>query len=392
LVSEYQYYEFAAIDHALDRRQQGELRAISTRALITPTGFVNTYEWGDLKADPRRLVERYFDAFLYLSNWGTHRLMLRLPAASLDADIAAQYCVGDSATVWTSGKNLIIDLLAEDEDGAFEEDWAYGGGEGRLSSIVPARTDLASGDRRLLYLAWLLCVQAGEVAGGEAEPPVPPGQSQLNGSLQGLAEFLRIDPDLLAAAADADPHPDANDPSRAELAEWLATVPEAEKDTLLLCVAQGNGERVHAELRARFRQAAPAVDPQSSGDRTVDELLTLAAARRDQRRRRARQQREQQAAERERAATAAREKHLAELAARQQQAWREVDELIQARTPAGYDVTVVLLQDLGEICRRERQTTTYQQRVEQLRQIHRRKTSFIERLDRHIERTDSSAP
>ena len=211
----------------------------------------------------------------------------------------------------------------------------------------------------MLYLAWLLCVQAGEVPGGEAEPPVPPGQSQLNGSLQGLAEFVRIDPDLLAAAADADPPPDANDPSGAEVAEWLATVPEAEKDTLLLRVAKGNGERLQAELRARFRQAAPAVDPQSSGGRrTVDELLTLAAARRDQRRRRARQQREQQAAERERAATAAREKHLAELAARQQQAWREVDELIQARTPAGYDVAVVLLQDLNEICRRERQTTT----------------------------------
>jgi len=387
-VSEYQYYEFAALDHALDRRQQSELRAISTRALITPTGFVNTYEWGDLKADPRRLVERYFDAFLYLANWGTHRLMLRLPAASLDADVAAQYCVGDSAAVWTSGEHLIIDLVAEDENGAFEEDWAYGGGEGRLSSIVPARTDLASGDRRLLYLAWLLCVQAGDVPGDEAEPSHPPGLSQLNGSLQGLAEFLRIDPDLLAAAVDGDTHPDANDLSGAELADWLATIPETEKDTLLLRVAQGNGQRVHAELHARVRQTEPAVEPQSSGRRTVDELLALAAARRDQRRRRAQQQREVQAAERKRAATAAREKHLAELAARQQQAWREVDELIQARTPADYEVAVVLLQDLGEICRRERQSATYQQRVEQLRQIHRRKTSFLERLERQIERTD----
>jgi hypothetical protein len=172
-VSEYQYYEFAALDHVLDRRQQGELRAISTRALITPTSFVNTYEWGDLKADPRRLVERYFDAFLYVSNWGTRRLMLRLPVAALGAHSVGRYCIGDSATAWTSGEHLIIDLVTEDEDGAFEEDWSYGGGEGRLSSIVPARADLASGDRRLLYLAWLLCVQAGEVPGGEAEPPVP---------------------------------------------------------------------------------------------------------------------------------------------------------------------------------------------------------------------------
>lgn len=70
-VSEYQYYEFATVDHALDEHEVADLRAISSRASITPTSFVNTYEWGDLKADPRELVERYFDAFLYLSNWGS---------------------------------------------------------------------------------------------------------------------------------------------------------------------------------------------------------------------------------------------------------------------------------------------------------------------------------
>jgi hypothetical protein len=34
-VSEYQYYEFVAVDHPLTQRQQGELRALSTRARIT---------------------------------------------------------------------------------------------------------------------------------------------------------------------------------------------------------------------------------------------------------------------------------------------------------------------------------------------------------------------
>jgi hypothetical protein len=51
-LSEYQYYEFLAIDEALDARQMRELRALSTRARITPTGFVNTYHWGDFKGDP----------------------------------------------------------------------------------------------------------------------------------------------------------------------------------------------------------------------------------------------------------------------------------------------------------------------------------------------------
>jgi len=72
-MSEYQYYEFQALDKPLSKRQLSELRAISTRARITPVSFVNDCQWGDLKADPKTLMARYFDAYLYLSNWGTRR-------------------------------------------------------------------------------------------------------------------------------------------------------------------------------------------------------------------------------------------------------------------------------------------------------------------------------
>jgi hypothetical protein len=42
---------------------------------------------------------------------------------------------------------------------------------GQLAAVVQARSDLAAGDLRLLYLGWLLAVQTGE----DTEPPVPPG-------------------------------------------------------------------------------------------------------------------------------------------------------------------------------------------------------------------------
>ena len=48
-MSEYQYYDFKAIDHALTKTEMAALRAISTRAVITTTSFTNHYEWGDLK-------------------------------------------------------------------------------------------------------------------------------------------------------------------------------------------------------------------------------------------------------------------------------------------------------------------------------------------------------
>src|SRR2546422_9329409 len=78
-MSEYQYYEFRAIDRPLDKRAMGELRAITSRARITPTSLVNEYHWGDFKDDPDKLMDKYFDAHLYYANWGTRRLTLRLP-------------------------------------------------------------------------------------------------------------------------------------------------------------------------------------------------------------------------------------------------------------------------------------------------------------------------
>ena len=68
-MSEYQYYDFRAIDRALTKAEMAELRSVSTRAVITSSSFTNHYEWGDLKADPLKLLEKYFDTFLYVANW-----------------------------------------------------------------------------------------------------------------------------------------------------------------------------------------------------------------------------------------------------------------------------------------------------------------------------------
>jgi len=46
-MSEYQYYEFQAIDKPLDKKAVQALRTLSSRAQITPTSFVNEYNWGD---------------------------------------------------------------------------------------------------------------------------------------------------------------------------------------------------------------------------------------------------------------------------------------------------------------------------------------------------------
>ncbi len=269
-MSEYQYYEFLAIDHPLDERQRAELRALSTRARITATSFVNEYHWGDFRGNPDALMERYFDAFLYLANWGTRRLMIRLPRGLLDLGVAERYCTGDAASAWAADGHVILSLSSEDEDEYWEE------GEGRLASIALVRSELAAGDLRLLYLEWLLSVQAEEVGDEEAEPPVPPGLRALSAPLRAVADFLRLDEDLLTAAAAASAEVQTVAESAGELARWIEDLPGAEKDALLLQAARGEGSQVQAVLQRRFRaERSPGSTPSDAGTRTQQETARI---------------------------------------------------------------------------------------------------------------------
>ena len=49
---------------------------------------MNEYNWGDFKGDPLKLMEKYFDAFLYVANWETHWFMLRAPHRLINVDLA----------------------------------------------------------------------------------------------------------------------------------------------------------------------------------------------------------------------------------------------------------------------------------------------------------------
>jgi len=92
-MSEYQYYEFLAVDRTLTEKEMSSLRALSTRASITPSSFTNEYNWGNFKGDPTDLMERFFDAHVYVANWGTAIFMVRLPIEALAKETAEALAV-----------------------------------------------------------------------------------------------------------------------------------------------------------------------------------------------------------------------------------------------------------------------------------------------------------
>ena len=286
-MSEYQYYEFLALDRPLDTRRQDEVRALSTRARISATRFVNEYHWGNFRGDPDRMMERYYDAHLYLANWGSRRIMFRFPRSLLDLDVAEQYCVSDQVRAWAAGQFIVLDVASEDDSDEWVDD-----AEWSLSAIVGVRAEIAAGDLRPLYLAWLAGYGSWErdedafdrEHDDELEPPVPPGLATPTASQQALAGFLRLDDDLLnVAAATSLPIEDAtNDPG--QLAGWITNLTLTEKDRLLLRVVGDHPATVRTELLRRFHeQSTPTVPPVPR--RTVADLLDTAARTRAERER-----------------------------------------------------------------------------------------------------------
>ena len=126
----------------------------------------------------------------------------------------------------------------------------------------------------------------------------------------------------------------------AGLADWIATLPAAEKDKLLTMVADGEGPQVQALLLRRFRGSAPDQNEPAQPARTAARLWTAAGARRT-----VREESEARArrAEEERAATAkatAYNERLDHLAARAEASWREAENLVETKKPRDYDLAV----------------------------------------------------
>jgi hypothetical protein len=375
IVSEYQCYEFQAIDRPLNAKEMAELRSYSTRARITPTSFVNSYEWGSFKGDEDAWMEKYFDAFLYLANWGTHVLKLRLPGRLLAAKTARQYCAGDCATVREKNGKSILTFASEDEEGS---DWVEG--DGQLSSLISVRAEISRGDLRPLYLGWLLCAQSGDLDDDNVEPPVPAGLAELSASLKSFTEFLRVDPDLIEVAASESPPLASTDSSDQDVRAWIAKLPGDKKDAFLARLIAGE-VALAGELFQRMRRELAGNDAGRAPPRrrTVAGLLRAAEHVAEGRRRAEGERAAKEEARRDREAAAARVKYLDKLLGREPALWTQIAELVATRQPKRYDEAVALLADLRDVAARKN-GADFRRRLEALRTEHAGKSTLLTRL------------
>ncbi|NEO83981.1 MAG: hypothetical protein F6J87_06940 [Spirulina sp. SIO3F2] len=371
-MSEFQYYEFQAIDRPLTAADKTHIQSLLSRVRPTKHRAIFTYSYGDFRSNPIDLLDRCFDIMLYVANFGVRQLMIRFPKDLLDSKQFAPYLVDDLLTTQTTKKSVIlkINLVCEAYyDWITEEnDW--------LDGLVELRQDILNGDWRSLYLAWLQTAFSEEAYSldEQTEPPIPPNlEKKYSSALKNFVEFFKIDADLIAAAATESLAVDTKQQPE-PLADWIAALPEAERNTYLLRVVQGEAQ-VGLELLQHLRQLHGVMQyPQgfTQGIRTLAQLLKLG-----QQRAKARKDAEKVAAKRKR------DRYLSEeIAPNTKTLWQQITQLVARKNVKAYDEAVIHLTDLQALAQREQTVMEFNVRVTELRDRYPTLRGFHDRLKR----------
>ncbi|MDT8306247.1 MAG: hypothetical protein RRC07_09940 [Anaerolineae bacterium] len=361
-MSEYQYYEFQAIDRPLTEEEQRAVSRLSSRVNPHPRQAIFVYNWSSLPANPKQVLASYYDAMYYVANWGTTRLMFRFPQSLIDTRQIEPYCLDDYISCESSGDYVILEMKQWDEEGYY--DWIEG--EGTLDGLLPLRDDILQQDYRALYLAWLSAIDSSEVSDDTVEPPVPPGLKKLTPALRRFVEAFHLDEALVNAAAKTSP--DRAPASPSNLRQRIAALPRETCDEWLLRLAQG--EEPHLSLAFRhYLEPSRAIRQSTQKRRTVGELVTLAEAEKDQLR--------QQAAAK---AEARRIRELEALAPKAEETWTFARQLLE-QGYSHYDEVVELLVKLHDLAIHQGTEEAFETRLREIRATYPRRKGLLVRLD-----------
>jgi hypothetical protein len=366
-MSEYQFYEFQAIDRPLSPEDQKYVHSLSSRVKLTATNAQFLYNYGDFRSKPEDLLDRCFDLHVYVANFGVRTLMIRFPKSLVDPKLLEPYCVEDCISTKITKKSTILEISIVQEDyyGWLEEE-TYAAG------LLPLREALLNGDLRLLYLAWLAAGFAEEAPNAPeemVEPPVPPNLQKFSPALQAFADLFQIDPDLIAAAAIAST---AAQEVVEPIADWIAALPEADRNAYLIRVAQGEshvGAELMQQLRKKFSKTSKA--KLKSPGRTLAELITIAEKERKIRENKA-----------TKASANARQKYLKTIAPRADAIWQEALQLIELKQAQPYAEAVNHLVNLRDLAVSQGKLAEFQTRIASLQKRYATRSGLLTRLQK----------
>ena len=375
-MSEYQYYEFLAIDRPLTKDEMAELRMLSTRAAITPGSFINEYNWGDFKGDPDKLMQRYFDVHVYVANWMTAIFMVRLPIDVLYEETVKAMSV-PYVLDFKAVKNHWIITWSLDESENYDR-FDMEDGSGWMARLAPVRDELLRGDLRSLYIGWLAAVTREMMDDDEMEALTVSGLGNLTAPQLALAEFLEVDPDILAGVGMGSPVDHTEKLSEKDIDRWIDALPRNEVKAVMKQLLEGRGHQAERIIRNRFAASRRVLQTNKNNPprRTVGKLhenaktarqIRMEKQKRDCKRLEIRLRKE-------------REAYLKNLSEDFPGTWKSVTETVERGSGPAYDEACYILVDICEAYELFANKQQFQRELKKFMASHMRRKALIKRL------------
>ena len=374
-MSEYQYYEFAAIDGPISDEGLRYARGCSSRANVSRVRWQNTYTFGDFHGSADTLL-KYYDAHVYTANWGTVRLGLAFPKGAIVPEAIQPYLRGgeryeDTLTVKEIGNRCIVWWERNEEGG-----WGWTEGEGLIDQLIGIREELMRGDYRALFLGWLVDFDPDKWRdpedGAVAMPPIPAGLDHLSPALAALIKHFPVDRDALAVAAELS---QASTPDRIPIAAVLEKLSVSEMRVLLARVAEGGGLGVMSELKRLTypRVQTPVIQTMRCTDFAAKTLET----------REMRQAKEAEVATAKRQREAElRKQHLGSIMQRADTIWTGLDPLMDQKIASTYDQAAAQLQELCDAYAQAGDIGGFQQKLAGFRLRYSNRPAMLRRIEK----------
>jgi hypothetical protein len=201
------------------------------------------------------------------------------------------------------------------------------------------------------------------------EPLIPANLNELSPPLKAFIELVELDPELVAAAAQASPQQQAA--SEVSLEDSLSKLSAAERQKFLLKLVRREAH-VDLQLINRLQELAGVEKstPQfTAGHRRLSELRSIAntvkSAHEDRERERARKQRVRE---------------LEALALKESQTWKKVVELIELKQAKPYDEATALLKDLRDLAVDRGRLAEFSERFDKIKSDYSNRSALMTRF------------
>ena len=380
-MSGFTMHRFRTIDSPLTRSEMEEIDSWSSRFSPTSTGVTYIYHYGSFKQNVDKIFPKYFDAMLYVSNYGEKQLMFRFPKDLVDwktltqfTNIKEYYRHLDFKRV---GDYVIMDLYWNEEEGGEwieEEDYI-------LDTLLPLREEILNGDYRTLYLGWLM-VQGADNLEEEYDdddddddwadddeyssmPPIPANLQRLSTAHQYLIEKFDIEEAIVKAAATASPNANQQKPDYKNL---IALLSNEEKEAFLLRFAIGE-RRTEIQLKQRLEALGGKKGLAFGKSPSWEALMKKAKGIENE-----------AAKEYAEAQRVAHINRMEILITQKSRLWQEAENNILKGQGNSYDKATKILYELKEISEYEKQEHEFEQKLGEFISPYLRRGSLIRRL------------